>query len=71
MSYYKLLSELLECLGNEDGNFMNAPKGHPTHNMCLSSTYIYVLDAVGSFKWLFLSKFILIVQLILLDLSSF
>jgi hypothetical protein len=50
---------------------MNAPKGHPTHNMCLSSTYIYVLDVVGSFKLLFLSKFILIVQLILLDLSSF
>jgi hypothetical protein len=32
--------------------------------------YIYVLGVAGSFQWLFLSKFILIVQLILLDLSS-
>jgi hypothetical protein len=33
--------------------------------------YIYVLDVVGPFKWLLLSKFILIFQLIFLDLSSF
>jgi hypothetical protein len=35
ISYYKLLSKLLEYLGNEDENFMNVSKDRPT------TTYIY------------------------------
>jgi hypothetical protein len=39
ISYYKLLSELLEYLGNEDENFMNVSKDRPTHNIHLSFIY--------------------------------